>query len=221
MTAGTGEDEPPRHVVVFDCNIYLDIASLLGAPFTWDKFNTAAARFARDPLPHPHGPNRDSLRAVASCTSGRFAGDEALEVWTNAHIDKMVRGKAGQPTQPDDSGRQGLGWSSDDASALVDDLVWGLAARASGGTLGHQHYPEGNPPLDHEDAMVFGACHVLAREDPLANVYCVTRDKGFLKASSNGELASHTLVLTPTQFVGLLRQARHSFSMRGVRPRVE
>lgn len=219
MTEGSREDEPPRHVVVFDCNIYLDIAGLLGAPFSWDKFHAVAAQLARDPLPHPQGADRDSIRAVGVCMSGRFAGGEALEVWTNAHIDKMVRGKAGQPVQPDDLGRRGLGWSFDDASSLMEDLVWGLVERSSGGSLGDEHYPEGNPPLDQEDAMVYGACHVLAGEDPLANIYCVTRDKGFLKANADGDLAGHTFVLTPTQFVGLVRAARSRLSMRRMRPR--
>jgi hypothetical protein len=79
------------------------------------------------------------------------------------------------------TGLRGLGWSQDCAQALVDDLIFGVAHRSSGGTLGG-HYPDGNPPLDHEDGMVYGACRWLAAEDPLAHVYCVTNDKGFLAA---------------------------------------
>lgn len=92
--------EPRRHLVVFDCNVYLDIACLLGPPFSWANFDAAAARAARQTVPHPVNPAVDSLRAVAACASGTFTGDETLEVWTNAHIDKLVRGKAVQPHAP-------------------------------------------------------------------------------------------------------------------------
>jgi hypothetical protein len=37
----------PCHAVVFDVNVYLDAAELLGPPFTWEKFATAAARSER------------------------------------------------------------------------------------------------------------------------------------------------------------------------------
>lgn len=99
--------------MVFDCNVYLDVASLIGSPFTWDKFDAAAARLARVPVPHPRDATFDSLRALAACTSGRFAGDEALEVWTSSHIDRIVRGKAAQSsTANPDTGYRGLGWDA-------------------------------------------------------------------------------------------------------------
>ena len=76
-----GFDDAVRHVVVFDCNIYLDAARIIGAPFSWEAFDRAVARLARLPVPHPTDKAFDSLRAMAACTSGRFAGEEVLEVW--------------------------------------------------------------------------------------------------------------------------------------------
>ena len=211
--------EPGRHVVVFDVNVYLDVAVHLGPPFSWDRFDAGVARASKDPVPHPSAYVVDSLRAVATCTSGRFAGDQPLEVWTNAHIDRLVRGKAMQSTTPDPVTKlSGLGWAEDDAQALVVDLVGGITERSSGGTLGAGHYPDGNPPLDHEDGMVYGACRTLSGDDPLANVYCITRDGGFLRAYREHRLGGHSRVLPPAAFVALARAARARISMRAMRP---
>ncbi|MEV4838196.1 hypothetical protein AB0K05_27035 [Nonomuraea sp. NPDC049486] len=211
-------EEQQRHVVVFDVNVYLDVASLLGPPFTWDKASAAAASVAREPVPHRSDLAYDSLRAIAACTSGRFAGLEPLEVWTNAHIDKMVRSKAQQPVLPDpQTGYRGLGWGRNDAQTLVTELIGGLTAQSLGGTLGDTS-PDGNPPLDHEDGLVYGACKWLAGDDPLCAVYCVTRDKGFIAAHSNGSLNKHSYVLAPTRFLLLLRAARAQYAIQKTRP---
>jgi hypothetical protein len=215
MSAG---EDPQRHIVVFDCNIYLDVARLLGPPFSWDKFDATAARVVKEVVPHPVDRAHDSLRAIATCTSGRFAGDETVEVWTNAHIDKIVRGKATRSTTPDPlTGYRGLGWDPGDAQSLVTDLIGGVTSRSNGGTLG-DHYPDGNPPLDYEDGMVYGACRCLVAEDPLARVYCVTRDSEFLNARREKRLTGHSNVLTPSAFVMLTRKARTQYSIQGMRP---
>lgn len=211
-------EEQQRHAVVFDVNVYLDVAYLLGPPFTWDNFDAAAATVAKAAVPHPAIPAYDSLRAIAVCTSGRFAGLETLEAWTNTHIDKTVLAKAQQPvTRDPNTGYKGLGWTSQHAHGLVTDLIGGLIARSSGGTLGAT-YPDGNPPLDHEDGMVYGACKQLAGDDPLCKVYCVTRDTGFLKEYHEGRLSTHSRVLNPMQFVGLVRAGRAQYGMSRMRP---
>ena len=211
-------DEAQRHAVVFDCNIYLDVARLLGPPFSWEKFNAAAANLTKAPVPHPTDPAHDSLRAIAMCTSGKFAGDEVLEVWTNSHIEKVVRGKAQQPTIPEPAtGYRGLGWRHEHAQGLVDELIVTLTEQSNGGTLG-AHYPDGNPPLDHEDGVVYGACRSVSAEDPVCRTYCVTRDKGFLDAYDSGLLSNHSPVLPPAKFIALMRSARAQYSIRGMRP---
>lgn len=215
--SGPGSLEPQRHIIVHDCNVYLDVASIVGPPFSWVRFDAEAARLASAPLPHPVRGN-DSLRAIAVCTSGRFAGSETLEVWTNAHIDTVVYNKARASTTPDpETGYRGLGWSDAHARSLVEDLIHGLTARSNGGSLG-SNYPDGNPPLDHEDGMVFGACRVLASDDPLSKVYCVTRDRAFIEAADAGSLSTHSRVVSPTRMVQAVRAARSTYSTRAMRP---
>lgn len=144
---------------------------------------------------------------------GRLAGDELLEVWTSAHIDTLVRGKARDPATPQSrDGRRGLGWNSADAQGLIDVFIDTVIERSNGGTLGG-NFPDGNPPLDHEDGMVYGACRELAREDPLCQVYCVTRDRDFIDAGKGGRLRGHTRVLHPSTFVLLVRAARACYAM--------
>ena len=180
------EVPPQRHVVVFDCNVYLDVAHLLGEPYTRESFNKHAAQLASAPLP-ADDPRHDSLRAIAICTSGRFAGLETVEVWTSDHIDRMVRNKAMHPTTTDPAtGFRGLGWNQGHAEALVSDLV-------------------------------YGACREIAREDVLCKSYCVTNDKQFLRDFRDGRLRDHTVVLTPARFVALVRAARANHATHGMR----
>lgn len=118
---------------MLDVNVYLEVAELLGPPFTWAAFDAAAARATSEPFPCTSNPRIDSLRVVSMCTSGRFAGDDSVEVWTSAHIDKLVRSKASQPVVPTPgSNKRGLGWSEADAQSLVVDLVEGLTRRSAG-----------------------------------------------------------------------------------------
>lgn len=208
--------EPTRHILVLDCNIYLDIARTLGPPFDWERFDEAAAKMARTSPPHPDGHHMESLRLVAMCTSGRFAGDETIEVWTNDHINRVVRYKAMEPTKPHPQTRSaGLGWSAEDAETLVTSLIGDLTSWSSGGTLGAT-VPNSTPPLDHEDGMVYGACKLLAGTDPLAEVYCATRDRDFLNASANGKLEGCSRVMTPAILTAAIRQARIKASMRAM-----
>jgi len=207
-----------RHVVIFDCNVYLDVARLLGSPYTQANFDGAVARLARVPVPHPTDSRMDSLRAIAACTSGRFAGSEPLEVWTSDHIDRMVRSQAMRAVEPEpETGFHGLAWSEEDAGDLVEQLVYGIVDASGGDTVGAT-LPDGEPPLDHEDGLVFGACRSLAGEDPLCKVYCVTNDVGFLTDYRAGRLSTHTYVLAPGEFLSLVRLARAGASMRRMPP---
>lgn len=199
-----------RHAVVFDCNVYLDVAQLLGEPYSLKAFNKRVAQVGRDPLPHSNS-KIDSLRALAVCTSGTFAGAETLEVWTSDHIDRMVRNKAMHPTTKDPAtGFRGLGWSQASADALVNDLVYGVVGASGGGTIGHA-FPDGEPPLDH-----YGACREVMRADALCRTYCVTNDQGFLTDAREGRLPGHTIVLAPARFVALVRGARAAAGMRNI-----
>lgn len=201
-------DVPQRHVVVFDCNIYLDVARVIGAPFTWESFYEVVAKYSAAPLGRPFS-YFDSLRAIALATSGRFVGAEPLEVWTNNHIDSVVHYKATQSATPDPDTRtedRGLGWSPEHADTLYT-LIDKLIDDSGGGSLGDT-VPDSHPPLDHEDGMVYGACKHLAGNDPFALIWCVTNDHGFIEDRRAGRLTGHSKVLSANQFVQLVRKAR-------------
>jgi hypothetical protein len=205
-----------NHIVVFDVNVYLDVATLLGSPFSWEKLQRAAAQLAGAGAPVPHrDPRCDSLRAISVCSSGRLAGfSHPLQVWTSPHIDALVRHKAVQADDeaayPED---RGLGWEARAAQGLVDDLIWGIVERTGGDTVG-MHYPFGNPPLDHEDGMVYGACKEAAGGDVLCERYCVTNDQEFISA----DLPGYARVMSPATFVRLVRSARFRLSTAAMKP---
>jgi hypothetical protein len=209
--------DPQRHVLVLDVNVYLEVAELVGAPFEWAKLDRIAAQSVNEPIPCRSQRGVDSLRLVAACTSGRFAGSEPLEVWSCAHIDSMVESKAMHPVvPPPGTTYRGLGWTGTDAAALVNDLVVDLGVRSNGGTLGATTGTCSTPPLDHEDGMVYGACRELAGDDPLARVYCATRDRAFVAAGRDGGLSGHTKVLQPAVMLELIRRARAAMSIRAM-----
>ncbi|GIE17512.1 hypothetical protein [Winogradskya humida] len=186
-------------MIVFDCNIYLDAARLFDEPFAWSKVQAVLADLAHGKFPHPRNPALDSLQAIDYARFGNFGANE-LEVWTSTHIDKTVRSMAAQAAIPDQPGDfSGLGWSSPAAEGIVHNLIHELVFESGGGIV-EGYRPDGNPPLDHEDGMIYGACRVLAGDDPLANVYCVTRDRGFLAAYEKGMLDGHSRVMTPGKF---------------------
>lgn len=208
-----------RHVVVFDCNVYLDVARLIGEPFTRESFDRYAAKLTAVSVPSSD-PRHDSLRAIAACTLGRLAGSDTLEVWTSDHINRMVRNKAMHSTVTDPKlGSSGLGWAQMHAEALVSDLVYWIVDSSGGDSIG-QNVPDGEPPLDHEDGLVYGACREIARSEALCKVYCVTNDKQFLRDYQAKRLRDHTTVLAPARFLALVRAARASSAQRGMmRPR--
>lgn len=210
--SGPGQDFT-LHVVVFDVNVYLDVARLLGRPFSWASLKQQAARLSNSPLPHPD-PRCDSLRAIAVCATGKFAGvRNPLQVWTSSDLDATVRLKACQPDDeamyPED---RGLGWPREHGQGLVDDLVWGIVDRSEGDTVG-QVMPYGDPPLDHEDGLIYSACREAADADVLVERYCVTNDRGFIRA----ELPGYARVMTPARFVQLVRAARTTISVTNMR----
>ncbi|WP_213006092.1 hypothetical protein [Paractinoplanes toevensis] len=204
--------EPNLHTVVFDVNVLLDVAELLGPPFTWDKFTDMAARHSATPTPHLADRRVDSLRAIALTQSGRFAGPEMLEVWTSKHIDDLLVRKATQPRDGGTPEASGLGWSREDAEDLLQDLLYDLVFDMTGGGLVNFDGVEGHPPLDHEDACVFTTALQAADESlPPSIKYCVTRDYAFRRAP---HLSSNVLVLYPDEFVRLVQRSRQAVAMK-------
>ena len=193
--------------MVFDVNVYLDVASLLGPPFDWDRFAVMAHATRAEPLPHLSDGRKDSLRAIAVSMSGSVCKHQRLQVWTSHHIDGLVVHKASSPADVAlPAERRGLGWSDGQARLLLQGFVHTLAFdMTSGGTLGKVASPWGSPPLDHEDGCVYATARDAGpdEEEPVAR-YCVTRDVDFLRSAQ----FSNVTTLDPAAWVEYVRLSR-------------
>jgi hypothetical protein len=210
------QPEPDLHTVVFDVNILLDVAEIVGPPFTWDKFNDAAAKNSLKPVPNRADRRVDSLRAVAVTSTGRLVGSEMLEVWSSAHIDELLVRKATQPRNGLSPETRGIGWSSEDAQTLLHDFLYDLVFDMTGGGRVELDGVDGHPPLDHEDACIFTTA-LQAADDatPPSIKYCVTRDRCFRQATN---LNSNVLILYPDEFVQLVQRSRGALAMKRMLP---
>lgn len=198
-----------RVLLVLDCNVYLDVARLIGSPFSAARFHDLATEHSRALVSHPSDPAVDSLRLIAACQSGQMDPAHPLEVWTSEHIRTTVAFKAEQSTRPDPrTGHRGLGWDHDAAWDLVDGVADWIAECSGGGHLATFVGAVDVPPLDHEDGTVYAACRHLEGQNPLDQVFCVTRDKGFLRAHAEGRLSGTVQVVTPAAMLQALRSAR-------------
>lgn len=199
-------DKPPA-VVVFDVNIYVDLAELVTQPFDWNQLVAAASAHWNDALPHPTDARLDSLRAVLMSKTGRVGTTEAserLEVWTSAHIDRLVVKKVHENV----TDVAGNDWTLVNAEDLLDKLVYDLVFDlTSGATLGEIKLPLNFPPLDYEDGCVMRTAKE-AGEEPETRRYCVTRDRDFREACRADQLEPSVQVLYPHEWVTALRTAR-------------
>ena len=204
-------------IVVFDVNVYLDVARHLGEPFDWSLFNDesiAVSRLSQASYRRRHW----SLAALALTMSGRLVGSNALEVWTSDHIDGLVRHKAKQPDDPRlDAEDRGLGWSDDNASALVDNLIWEFVERSGGGSM-QVVVPHRSPPLSHEDGMVYATARRAADGDESMERIVVTGDNDFL----NDGTLQYPTVMHPSTFVRAVREARARAGIARIpKPKIE
>lgn len=196
-----------RLVVIFDCNVYLDVATLLGG-YNKTAFGELATKTAREPLPASI-PAIDSLRAVAVAQSGRLTSSTRLEVACSTHIANVARWKMLQPVGDDTMAVEdrGLGFSEEQADEVEDYLIRGLVDRTGGEWVVEQqaHY---SPPLDHEDGHVYGTCRYVEGNDPLAEVICVTNDRTFIEHFLQRRLDDRISVLSPASFIARVRRER-------------
>lgn len=197
---------------MFDVNIFLDVAQLVGEPYSIQKFDEMVARNINHPVPHSD-PAYDSLRAIATCTTGNFDGKSRLEVWTSDHIDELTYIKATHPTYAQVEEDRGLGWSMDSAQGLVDELVGRLVFDLSAGnSVGEVNISYGAPPLSHEDGCVYATARNAGTEEYFYRRYCVTRDKKFLLADLPGDIE----VMNPSEWVAKVRAERRMASIRQI-----
>ncbi len=218
MPAPAGSPTPDQHCVVFDLNVLLDVADLLGPPFTWDKFTDAVAHHHTAPLPNAPDRRVDSLRAIAVATTGLFAGPEPLNVYTSEHLESLLVRKASQPRDGVDPERRGLGWGLPDAEDLLDDLLRDLVYDKTGGAFVEVVAVTGRPQLDHEDAKVFStALQAEYGQAPPPLRYCVTRDRKFRTAAG---LDPKVHMMYPDEFVRMVRAARSAIAFKAMRPTI-
>lgn len=200
MADQTAPDD--RLLVVPDVNAYLDVARLVGEPFSWAGFDAVLAIHASEPNPHPTDAAVDSLRALAALRSGSSPAGVAREVWTSNHIIATTAFKAHQDSSAADPRDRGLGWSLASAQQLVDELIWGLVDFSDGDNIGDVEIAYGSPPLDHEDGLVFATAHGAGFiEVDYYHKVVITRDRGFASAT----LPGLTEVMHPATWLSLHR----------------
>lgn len=201
MTGNQWKVRPPRALVVFDVNVYLDVARILGPTSTLDTFLELAVKHANDPLPHHRDAALDSLRALAISKSGNYAPGVRLEIWFGQHLDdttyfKLIQGTSAGDHQED----RGFGWSADDANDFMERLVepfWKDADTfVAGDPIGYE-----TPPLDHEDGCVYATARDAGSEEYFYERFCVTRDADFRNAALNGDIE----VMHPHEWVSHVR----------------
>ena len=71
------------------------------------------------------------------------SANQRLEVWTSAHIDRLVISKALEVVRD----RAGRRWTQATAEGLVEDFLYQVLDDTGGGTVGDIVVPMGNPPL--------------------------------------------------------------------------
>lgn len=193
------------HVVVFDINVYLDAARLLGAPIEWDDFLRLGKELSAGRVPTYDRSGKDSVVALYHATTGVFAQPERLSVWTSNHIENNILRKATQPTDADHEDDRGLGWSVDDAKTILRNLHDALVWDCGDGDVVEAKIPYGPPELGREDGLVLRTA--LEAGEPWDIKYCVTKDRKF---RSLGDPDDKVIVLQPHQWVGLVRDSRRA-----------
>ncbi|HQV17823.1 MAG TPA: hypothetical protein PLC22_05790 [Gordonia sp. (in: high G+C Gram-positive bacteria)] len=191
----------PECIVVFDVNVWLDAATLITQPFSWDEFDAIARSVNSLPAPHPDV-RYDCLRAIAMSRTGFYdSANQRLEVWTSAHIDRLVISKALEVVRD----RAGRRWTQATAEGLVEDFLYQVLDDTGGGTVGDIVVPMGNPPLDHEDGCVYRTA-MDAGDDHMSRKVIVTRDRSFRQSAPS--IGTFVDVVTPAEYVSELRKAR-------------
>ncbi|MFJ2619923.1 hypothetical protein [Glutamicibacter sp. NPDC087344] len=206
----SGRQQPV--IVVFDVNIFLDIFALIGQPFSWDRAVEYLVDQSAAPVP-AQDPRLDSLRAVALTDTGRLTATVPLQVWTSDHIDNLFFTKLTQPvlsqSPPEDSG---FGIDDKTADDIICDLIDRIVERSNGQSLGRIIIPRNNPPLSHEDGLVYVTGRQAYAADATCDRIVVTRDNHFITSCSAG----YPKVLHPAHFVIMVRRLRAAEALRNM-----
>lgn len=204
-------------IVVFDVNVFIDVAAYVGEPFAWSRFQAEVAKLHSEPCP---ASNRavDAMRAVALVSNGRVTSRIRVQVWTSDHIDALLRHKACQPAGVGMTAEdRGLGWAPSAADELVSELIGRTLRDSGGGSIGEVLIPRDAPPLEHEDGLVYASGREAFGGDVFARRFVVTSDKDFIHHGSKP--GAYPEVLHPSRFVHLVRTLRAQERLQGMRPR--
>ena len=181
--------------VIFDLNVYLDIARLIEEPFNETKLRTMVLRYK----PDISKPNRklDAAAAVLLSSTGNLAGQQRLQVWSSTWIERGVENVAKRPKS-----EVGLEWNESTAKGLRNDLIMTLAVgKSNGQSLREERYVSYSP-LSDDDSSVFHTARQALNFCSAA--YCVTSDTDFIRDAPNMGVK----MMTPGQLVELIRRAR-------------
>jgi hypothetical protein len=188
----------PPVIVVFDMNIYLDVARLVKELFSRETLQTKLMihRYNSDSSPESL---ISSAQVVAICASGVFAGTQKLQVWTNSWIENGVVKVAKRPRN-----ESGLGWSAINAESLRMDLIHDTVITPSGGHSVPADKTANYDGLSWDDSQVLHTAHHVLKLSPYSTSICLTNDKKFRNTDSCGSVT----MLVPDEFLYLIREAR-------------
>lgn len=191
--------------MVFDCNVYLDIARLLGPPFTWERFVERAELGA---VPGYRSDGLDSAIALGYTRSGTFVTGQPLTVWSSHYIEQAVTVMA-QASKT--SEYPGLELTEAESDSLFHEVIDHLVPAKQ---VVDVDTPDGPGALSRDDGLVFATAVNAGHH--LNHKYLITKDKGFREL---GDPTGRVTVLYPHQFIGLLRDSRRLAAGGGPRPR--
>jgi hypothetical protein len=147
----------------------------------------------------------ESAKALAIASSGTFAGNQRLQVWTNDWIDQVSINVAARSRE-----LRGLGWSQEDANSIKEHLIYGAAVNPSQGQSFESNKRAKFPDLSWDDSQVLSTAQSVLTLDPTAKSLCVTNDKNFRNTSS----AAGVVMLTPPEFIEAISQTRANLASK-------
>ena len=188
----------PPVIAVFDINVYLNVARLVGEPYSKIMLHTRLIKPTHDPS------ERlkliiESAKLVAVTTSGVFAGNQSLQIWTSDWIVKGTINVAKRPVSD-----KGLGWGLANAQALEADLIFGTAVGPSNGLQLPTNKSAKFDGLSSDDAQVLSTALEALSQNPSSQVICVTNDTAFRNTTWNGGV----LMMTSGEFLTLITASR-------------
>lgn len=190
----------PPLLVVFDVNIYLDVARWVGPPYSNQKLQIKLLQHRQDPST-PVEVKIQSAKLASLCSSGVFAGNQKLQVWTSDWINNVAVRVAMRSR-----GEKGLGWSETNAELIRTDLIHGTVVGPSNGFLLNSDKTAKFEDLDWDDAQVLTTALQARVLSPSSTTICVTNDKAFRNTNSCGDVT----MLTSPEFLSLITAARQA-----------